>query len=220
MDFANLRPRYKKKTTNNLIIFSILGSLVLHLLIIGSIKTRQSNFNPENKSKRPTLKITVQPRLFQTPPELPVRTQDINNDIRSEAIEDNTSSPQVPSQRDIPLLPPRKTNGTTSNNKPKIDPIRLREITREVVNKLIHDEHKKSPKTPIVGENRFKLGEDLYTLPELNQALKLKHTSVQKFADGMIQITLPNGKSYCIRETEWIHDNSPNTPPPIATNCP
>ncbi len=220
MDYAIHETRNRERTPKNLIAFSILGSLMLHLLFIVTIDIRQSTFEKDKISTRPALRITVQSRLVKSPQNLPAQTQDIKNSVRSEPATDEAISTQIPSQKDIPMLMPKKKPSTSSKVVPRLDLIRLQKITRDVVNNMTDKELENSPESSILGKDLGGLGEDLPTLPELNQVLKSKHTSIQKFTDGLIKIVLPSGRSYCIREIDGFHAGSPSTPPPIATNCP
>lgn len=124
------------------------------------------------------------------------------------------------SQKDIPQEHSKKEPSAPSKAPLELDIIRLGNITREVVNKLADEEQEESSKSSILSSDQNILGQEQPTLPELDQALKQKHVSVEKFAGGLIKIVLPSGRTYCILEEMGYDIGSPSTPPPVATNCP
>lgn len=220
MDYAILQLWYRERTTNRLIFFSILGSTVLHLLFIGAVNTRQPITKQEPIIVRPVLKITVQPQLNQTPQRLTAPEQNKEKGERGESVTNKSLPFQMPSMEDIPQITTKGKDRASPKTPMRLDLISLENITKDVVKKLTDEELEESKDLSILNQNRNILDDDLPILPELDRALKQKHASIEKFADGLIQIVLPSGKTYCIRESDGLDGSDPSIMSPIATNCP
>lgn len=220
MCHALLEPRYRERTPNFLILFSVLSSLLLHLLLFITMDLRQSAITPVPKDSHKTLKIQLQPRLTHTPSNLSSQKQERRRWKIAEPATNKTIPVQVPSQNDTPVHRLKDQAETSSKDPPKLDITHLDNITRDIVKKLIDKEQQESPELSILEKKQHIIGEDLPILPELDRALKRKHASVQKLADGLIRIILPSGRSYCFQEREGGDMNSPGSIPQVVTNCP
>jgi hypothetical protein len=219
MDYALLESWYREKIPNLPILLSVLCSVLLHVLLLTK-DLGQSAIPNETKNPRQTLKIEIQPQSTRSSSHLSPQTQDIGREVTGEPTINEAISEQAPSQNDIPVKRFKDNADTSSKAPQRLDIIHLDDITSDVVKKLVEKEHEESSEPSIFEKNKNLLGEDLPILPQLDRALKRKHFHVQKFSDGLIQIVLPSGRTYCLREAEGFDINSPSAIPPVATNCP
>jgi hypothetical protein len=180
----------------------------------------QSAIPNETKSPRQTLKIEIQPQSTRSSPHLSPQTHDIGREVTGEPAINEAITEQVPTENDIPVKRFKDNADTSSKAPQRLDIVHLDDITSDVIKKLVEKEREESPEPSIFDRNKNILGEDLPILPKLDRALKRKHFYVQKFSDGLIQIVLPSGRTYCLREAEGFDINSPSAIPPVATNCP